>query len=184
MLTFSFDPFPVIETERLLLRRVVREDAKDLFLLRSDKEVMKYIGRPLAVSTDDILVLIDKFDTSLKQGEGISWAITLKEENLLKGTIGFWRIIRDHHRAEIGYMLHPGLHGKGIMQEALTAVLDYGFQVMKLHTVEAIVEPGNESSVRMLEKNNFIKEGHFKENFFFEGIFRDSLVFSLLTPVR
>jgi len=101
----------------------------------------------------------------------------------LIGTIGFWNILTEHFRAEIGYLLDVDFQGKGIMQEALSKVVEYGFNIMKLHSIEANVNPGNISSTRLLERNNFIKEGYFKENYYYNGRFTDTAVFSLFNPL-
>ncbi|HEY9362570.1 MAG TPA: GNAT family protein, partial [Chitinophagaceae bacterium] len=79
-----------------------------------------------------------------------------------------------------GYSLLPDHQRKGIMQEALKAVLDFGFNVLQLHSLEANASPENEASLKLLEKNNFIREGYFKENYFFEGRFSDTVTYSLL----
>jgi ribosomal-protein-alanine N-acetyltransferase len=181
MLELNFHPFPILSTKRLVLRRIINDDAKELLTLRSDPAVMRFISRPLAQSIDDALDLIAIIDHTLNSNEGITWAITQQNNDILVGTIGFWRVVKPHHRAEIGYLLAPALQGKGIMHEALSAVLDYGFGSMKLHSIEAIVDPFNLASVKLLEKNNFVKEGSFKENFYFEGSFLNSDVYSLLT---
>ena len=103
---------------------------------------------------------------------------------LLIGTIGFWRITKEHYRAEIGYALHPDFHRKGITQEAMIEVLNYGFEMIRLHSVEANVNPNNEASKKLLEKNKFVQEAYFKENYFSNGQFLDSAIYSLLTPVK
>jgi ribosomal-protein-alanine N-acetyltransferase len=107
----------------------------------------------------------------------------LKNEFKLIGNIGIWRIEKEHHRAEIGYALHPSHQGKGIMQEALKAVLDYGFHMMKLHSMEANVNPDNAASIKLLERANFVREAYFKENYFFDGKYLDSAIYSLIRPV-
>jgi RimJ/RimL family protein N-acetyltransferase len=184
MLTVNFNPFPLLSTGRLLLRKVIKEDASEIFFLRSHKSVMEFLDRPVAKSIEDAHQLIRKIDDSLIANEGITWAITLKNRSALIGTIGFWKITKEHYRAEIGYLLHPRFQGKGMMQEAFTAVLDYGFKVMYLHSVEANVNPGNLASIKLLEKNNFTREAYFKENYFYGGKFLDSAIYSLLTPTR
>lgn len=115
-----------------------------------------------------------------KNIEGITWAITLKEDTKLIGTICFWNIQKEHYRAEIGYVLHPDFQRKGIMQEAIAEVIKFGFQVMKLHSIEANTNPNNTSSIRLLERNKFIREGYFRENYFYNGKFYDSVVYALL----
>jgi ribosomal-protein-alanine N-acetyltransferase len=110
----------------------------------------------------------------------IQWAMSLKTDNKLIGTIGYHIIDKDNHRAEIGYMLHPLQWNKGLMSEAIQAVVDYGFNELGLHSIEARINPANEASSKILQKYGFIKEGYFKENYFFEGRFYDSEIYSLL----
>jgi ribosomal-protein-alanine N-acetyltransferase len=184
MLEVNFSPFPELQTGRLVLRQITEEDADAIFFLRSDKNVMQYIDRPPAASVDDALELIKKIKDALAQNEGITWAVTLKGDNTLIGTIGYWRIEKEHHRAEIGYLLHPDQQGKGIMQEALSAVIDHGFKVMALHSIEANVNPGNTASIKLLERNKFLREAWFRENYYYNGRFLDSFIYSLITPVQ
>ena len=182
MLHTNFEPFPELYTERLALRRITKDDADDLFLIRSDSTAMQYIDRPLAETTDDVLKLIKVIEDRLIANDGITWGVWLKGAPELIGTIGLWRIIKEDHRAEIGYLLHPRWQRQGIMHEALVKVLDYGFSVMKVHSVEANVSPVNEASIRLLDKNGFVREAYFKENYCYKGEFKDTFVYSLLTP--
>ena len=184
MLIVNFNPFPILYTERLILRRILHSDVDDLFLLRADKEIMRYIPRPLATSNEDIIKLIQIIDEGTDNNERINWAITLKNENKLIGTIGYVRMNKEDYRAEVGYLLHAEYQGKGIMQEALASVIDFGFYDMKLHSIEAVIDPDNIASAKLLERNNFVKEAHFKENFFYEGKFLDSIHYGLLTPCK
>lgn len=180
MLQLSFRPFPQLTTNRLMLRKIDNTDATELLYLRSSENIMQYIDRPRAKTEEDALSYIDVINNALAANDAITWAITLKSKPDLIGTIGFWRIQKEHYRAEIGYMLKDSFQRQGIMQEAITAALRYGFDVMKLHSIEANVNPGNIASAKLLEKNNFILEAHFKEHFYFNGRFLDSLVYSLL----
>ncbi|RTZ10517.1 N-acetyltransferase [Flavobacterium sp. GSP27] len=180
MLAINFSPFPDLETERLLLRRVNTNDIKEIFALRSNPETMKYIPRPLVKTNEDALEHIAMIDTKIEANEGINWAITLKNNPKLIGVIGHYRIKPEHYRAEIGYMLLPEYHGKGIVSEAVKEAVNYGFQIMKLHSIEAMIDPDNDASAKVLEKNGFVREGHLKENEFFDGRFFDTLIYSLL----
>jgi [ribosomal protein S5]-alanine N-acetyltransferase len=182
MLIAKFNPFPLLSTQRLLLRVIDPADDQQLFSLRSDQRVMKFLDRPLAVSIDDARELIGRMITDITNDNGITWAITSKDDPKLMGTIGYWRLDKPNYRAEIGYMMHPDWQGKGLMQEAMTAVIDYGFKTMKLHSIEANVNPANEASIKLLEKNKFVQEAYFKENYYYDGKFLDSVIYSLLTP--
>lgn len=143
---------------------------------------MQYLDRPLARSLSDGIEMVQKIKTALVANDGITWAISLPGDEALIGTIGYWRILKDHYRAEIGYMIQPSQQGKGLMKEAIEAVLKYGFQDMKLHSVEANVNPGNLPSINLLEKCGFVKEAHFRENYYYKGLFLDSAVYSLISP--
>lgn len=184
MLTLNFECFPIIQTERLLLRQVEISDAKEIFILRSDERIIKYLDRPPAKSVEDALIFIEKTRELELSKNGINWAITLKEDPTLIGTICYWNILKEHYRAEIGYSLLPHYQGTGIMQEALSAVLIFGFEKMKLHSIEANVNPENKPSIKLLERNKFRKEAHFKENYYYNGKFLDTVIYSLLSPYK
>ena len=181
MLCPNFSPFPEIRTERLLLRRMTTNDAEEILYLRSNDDVMKYIDRERTKTIEDAKSFLDKIETSLNSNNGIMWGITLKETpGELIGNIGYWRLIKEHYRAEVGYMLHPSFWKKGIMKEALLRVIDFAFDEMNLHSIEANINPGNTASATLLESTGFIKEAYFKEDFFFNGAFHDTIIYSRL----
>ena len=184
MLEINFHPFPVIKTKRLVLRHIEDSDANEIFFLRSDKTVLKYINKPPAGSLDDVRDFISRINLLEKNNEGINWAITINDVNKLIGNICLWNMNPEHHRAEVGYVLHPDHHNKGIMHEAMAAVLDYGFRKLKLHSIEADVNPANAASIKLLERNNFVREAYYKENYFFENKFLDTAIYSLLSPIE
>lgn len=180
MLDFNFTPFPVIETERLLLRRITNDDANEVFELRSNPETMKYIPRPLVKNNEDALEHIAMIEEKIATNVGINWGISLKDNSKLLGIIGFYRIQPENYRAEIGYMLSPDFHGKGIIPEAVNKLIRYGFDDLKLHSIEAVIDPENFASEKVLEKCGFVKEAHLKEAEFWEGKFLDKVIYSLL----
>lgn len=173
------NPFLEINTERLLLREIGNQDVNAVFRLRSDEEMMKYIPRPRCKNKRDALKLIRLIRQGISKQDSINWGINLKGNDTLIGTVGFVRMHREHNRAEVGYMLDKEFHGKGIMQEAVSAILNFGFSNLKLHSVEAVIDPGNHASEQILIKFGFIKEAHFKENFLFEGKYLDSVHYTL-----
>ena len=180
MLEVNFTPFPIIDTERLHLRRITNHDLQDLFYLRSNGVLMKYIDRPLTKALEDAAILLGKMNHGIDNNEGIVWAITLKNNPKLIGTISFHRIEKENYRAEIGYMLDPAFWRKGIVSEAMATIIDFGFNNMKLHSIEAHINPGNAASANILKKFNFIKEAYYKENYYFDGRFLDTEIYSLL----
>lgn len=155
MIQLSFNPYPTIETERLLLRQVRPRDAPEIFFLRSDHEMLKYLGMEPMKSHDEASTLIDKFDTLQKNNEAINWGIALKENNAIIGTICIWNIDKEQSSGELGYMLHTAHQGKGIMQEALGLVIDYGFEAMRLRELLACTSGDNSPSLNLLTRNSF-----------------------------
>lgn len=180
MKIFSFLPFTILESERLLLRQITPEDVQEVLELRGNPENMKYIPRPLLKNKEEALDYIKMIQEKIESNEAINWAVTLKPDNKLLGVIGHYRIKWEHYRSEIGYMLLPEAHGKGIATEAINLLVNYGFNKMNMHSLEAVIDPENIASAKVLEKNGFVKEAHFLENEFFEGKFLDSVVYSKL----
>jgi ribosomal-protein-alanine N-acetyltransferase len=176
----TFTPFPVLETERLLLRQLRSDDAADVFIMRSDPDVMRYIPRPLAATIDDAAALIQIVNDFIEKGEKINWAITAKSTGKVVGMIGYVNTKPEHFRAEVGYSLSKAFHRQGIMREALTRVLRYGFEQMNLHSVEAITDAENIASRELLIAVGFEQEAFFKEDFYFNGQFRNSIHYGLL----
>lgn len=180
MLTINFHLFQNIETERLLLRRLDTNDADEVLALRGNPDIMKYIPRPLAKTTEDALEHIAMIEDKIVNNTGINWGITIKGNSKIIGIIGHYRISPENHRAEIGYMSFPEFNGKGYMSEAIKSVVAFGFEQMNLHSIEAIIDPDNIASERVLQKNGFVKEAHILENELWEGKFWDTVIYSLL----
>ena len=182
MVQFNFSDFPIIRTERLVLRQITANDMAEIYELRSDEQMMKYIGRPPLQGIEEANNLINSMQESLDKTNGITWGIELNNNKKLIGNLGFWKITHEHYRAELGYMLLSEFQGKGIMDEALKAILKFGFGPMNLHSVEANVDPENKASIRLLERNHFVREAFFTENFYFDGKFLNSAIYCLIKP--
>ncbi len=180
MLTINFHPFKNLETERLLLRRISSDDVNEILELRGNPITMKFIPKPLVTNSAEALEHFKLIDNKIVNNEGINWAITLKGNSKLIGIIGHYRIKPENYRCEIGYMILPKYNGQGITTEAIKVVLEYGFDNLQMHSIEAIIDPENYASERVLQKNGFLKEAHFLENEFYNGTFRDTVIYSLL----
>jgi RimJ/RimL family protein N-acetyltransferase len=85
----------------------------------------------------------------------IYWAVTLSNSPKLIGTVCLWNFNNKGTKAEIGYELHPDFQGKGIMQEAVKEVINYGFNRLKLSLISAYTHQDNSKSIMLLEKNGF-----------------------------
>jgi ribosomal-protein-alanine N-acetyltransferase len=181
-LSVAFATFPVLETERLVLRAVTPADAEAMFRIMRDPRVTRYFGSPPMMSPDEAVQRVDHIVQAFREQTGVRWAITQRGNSQLLGTCGYWRLVKPHFWAEIGYELAPEYWGRGIMTEAIGAVLQFGFTTMALHRVEAQIHPANIGSRRVLEKLGFVQEGYFRENYYeaAEEQFTDTAVFSLL----
>ncbi len=151
----DFTRIPQLSTRHLLLRSLEEGDAHAVFRLRSDPSVMRFIPKPLNTRVEQSLRMIQDFRQAAAQGDSIMWGILVKGSPNVVGYIGFWRLVKEEDRAEIGYALHPDLWGQGLMTEALQATLEFGFRDLGLRVVEAQVTPDNTASVHVLNSNGF-----------------------------
>jgi [ribosomal protein S5]-alanine N-acetyltransferase len=176
----AFTIFPMLSTRRLILRRVETSDAAALFAIKSDPQVTAQYGQEPHQSIADTLRWIERLQADYPNRETLFWALTLKEEHTLIGGCPYWNFSSGHLCAELGYELHPAYWGQGLMGEALTAVLDYGFGEMGLRRVEATPLAENQSSRRLLEKKGFRYEGSLRQRHLFRGLFLDQTYYGLL----
>lgn len=172
--------FPVLETERLVLRQARQADVPACLRVAQDDAVMRYYGvEPFTAEQQ----AVDEFEWQHRifaDGTGIRWVITERDRDLYLGDVGYHEIKAQHKRAEIGYKLAPAYWRRGLMTEALTAVLDYGFASMGLNRVEALVDPRNAASAGLLRKLGFTQEGMLREYEYERGSFVDLCMVSLL----
>jgi len=175
-----FESFPLRESKRLKFRQILLSDSDDIFNIRSNDDVMKYMDTNKMLTTGESVKLIQSMDDSFKKGTGINWGLIEKFTNQFIGYFGFWRIDAKNCRAEIGYALCPQNWGKSYMLETFRTLIKFGFEELKLHSIEANVNPGNTASIKLLEKFGFKREAYFRENYFFNNEFKDSVIFSLL----
>lgn len=172
--------FPILETERIRLREIKKEDANRIFSYFSSDEVTRYYGQDSFQKIEDAENLIELFHKNYSEKRGIRWGIECKKTNELIGTIGFHLWSPRHKRAEIGYDLHPDNWGHGYAQEAVAEILSYGFNVMELTRIGAVVFIENESSNKLLLKLGFEREGILKSYMYQDGVAYDTYVYSLI----
>ena len=172
--------FPILETDRLILRQVTQDDANSLLKYLSDKDVMKYVGLEPFKSIDDALDEISWYKSILEKRTGIRWGITLKDQGEVIGSCGFLNVVSQHYRSEIGVELSREHWGKGIASEAFEAVIRYGFEQMNLQRIEALIEPPNIPSQKLAERQGFIREGLLRSYEYTCGKFDDLYMYSLL----
>jgi ribosomal-protein-alanine N-acetyltransferase len=176
--------FPVLETESLLLREFSLKDALAVFEMYKRADINKWLSHEPMQSFQEAEQRVRSRIGLFEHGLGYRWAITLKDtpENVI-GSCGYFHVRIGTQTYEIGYEIHPDHWHKGFMAEALTAMINYSFgdsTPKPVHRFEALVDPRNEASIRLLEKLGFQKEGTRREFGYWKGKFQDVLLFALL----
>lgn len=176
----AFKRFPSLTTNRLLLRQIQPEDAEALFATFSDEEAMQFYGHEPHRSLDETHRSIEQTQAHYARREAIRWGITLKGEDKVIGSCSFHHFDTGFSRAETGYELNRTFWRQGLMVEAMSAVLTYGFTELGLHRVEAIIDMANEPSKKLLLKLGFTYEGNLRQRYAFLDRFEDEHYFGLL----
>lgn len=180
MLQLNFDPFPIVESERLRFRKLTDADAPEVLVLRGNPETMRFIPRPLLTDIDGALEHIKMINDKIVENTDINWAVTKKDNDKCIGIMGFYRTQPEHFRSELGYMILSEYWGKGYVSEAVNTLLDFAFNTLNFHSIEAVIDSRHKASERVLQKNGFTKEAHFVENFYYNNEFTDTVIYSLL----
>lgn len=177
------DPdFPTLHTERLVLREIVPADAPALLAVHGDAESMRWFGSDPLPDLAAADALVETFAGWRRQpNPGTRWGIALAQDpGQLLGSCGLWSWNRAWRRCTTGYELHPSVRGRGLMDEALRAVLARGFGAMGLNRVEALVHPENATSRRVLQRLGFQAEGLMCEVGYWRGQYHDMISVALL----
>ncbi len=178
---FDFSHFPVLRTERLILREIVPSDAPALLKICGDLRVTRLnSGKPMEL-LEEARDLIDQCQQAFVDHRRLDWGIVLKDHPVeLIGRCGYNYWLRQHRRASIGYDLAFACWGNGFMTEAVRAMIAFGFDHLNLHRIEADTDAENQRSMRVLEKLGFKREGLQHEQYFEWDEFHDLVLFALL----
>lgn len=176
----AFGNLPMIETERLILRKMALDDAQDLFEYASDPEVTEFVVWETHKSIEDSMKYL-RFKIEQYEKKDVSeWGIEFKENKKFIGTCGFIMWNTFSSRAEIGYALSKKYWNRGLTTEAIRGVIDFGFRKMELNRIEARCMIGNDASERVMVKVGMKYEGFLREQMFVKGVFKDLKIYSIL----
>jgi ribosomal-protein-alanine N-acetyltransferase len=175
-----FDEFPTLQTTRLQLRDIQLEDAEAIFAMRSNGRVNQFIARPQMQQLEDAQALVARTQRAFADRLAIGWAGILRQGSTIIGSCGFNSIEPQNHHAEIGGEMATEYWGKGIAQEAVKAILQFGLDTLGLHTIEAKVNPGNRGAIYVMESLGFQKEAHYRDRIRFQDQFWDMAVYTLI----
>jgi [ribosomal protein S5]-alanine N-acetyltransferase len=171
---------PQLETSRLLMRKVTFKDLKDMYAYTSSLEVTKYVPFPTHKNLEDTRKFIDYILEQYQINKKLLWGIQLKETQKFIGTIEFITFEPAHNKAEIAYVLSEDYWGKGIMSEAATEVIKFGFQTLNLTRIQARTFKENIGSQKVLEKVGMTFEGTLRKSMFLKGKYQDINIYSIL----
>lgn len=161
----DFSKFPTLATSRFILRQLSLSDVMIIYELRSNSEVAALTGKKTFTNLDEATSYIKKIENLIRRHECIFWGISYKNSTELLGTICLWNFDLQAEAVEIGYELLPQAQGKGIMSEAVSTVLEYGFGVMDVKSIVAFPSAQNPASVKLLEKKGFkLADDTYKHN--------------------
>ncbi|MCB9234093.1 MAG: GNAT family N-acetyltransferase [Bacteroidia bacterium] len=147
--------FPLLSTPRLMLRALNLSDDRTVFALHTDLEVTKYLDRPLPVELAGAREFIQKINRGVERGEWYYWAMALKDQPEMIGTICLWNLSLEREKADVGFELLPAFQGKGYMQEALETIIQFAFRKLDMQVIRAYTHAENEKSIRILQRNGF-----------------------------
>ncbi|HET9449902.1 MAG TPA: GNAT family N-acetyltransferase [Aggregicoccus sp.] len=174
------EPLQQLATPRTLLRAPVLEDASALLALYGDPEVMRYVGQDPLQNVAQLREKLVRDLEAQRRGESARWVITLAGQPQAVGYLGLFQWSQRERRAELGYLLAKPWWGRGLMKEVLPHVVHFGFTVMRLHRMEARVDPRNTGSVRLLQHLGFRQEGLLRDAALSEGQYCDTALLGLL----
>jgi [ribosomal protein S5]-alanine N-acetyltransferase len=181
----SDDTFPILQTERLVLREITEDDAPTLFAIHGNGDAMRWFGNDPLPNLEGALALVESFASWRRMpNPGTRWAIQITGEPGLIGTCGLFRWNRNWRACEIGYELSVAHQGNGYMTEAANRIIEWGFEAMQLNRIQAGIHPDNAASLILARRLGFVEEGRVREAGFWGGQFHDLLQFSLLASDR
>jgi RimJ/RimL family protein N-acetyltransferase len=180
MQTHYFDTYPELATERLRLRKPRLEDAAQLARIYGHPETSRYIGYSVGEGIEKTQQKLTRDLETAARGEGFRWLLCERGNDTPIGSVGLFHWNQADRHAEVGYVLAADQWGRGLMKEVMPALLRYAFDEMRLHRIEARVDPRNAASLRVLTRSGFQREGLLRENFVEGDGFSDSIILSLL----
>ncbi len=171
---------PVLETERLYLLPIARDHAADLHLACADPEVMRYVDFPASQTVQDTARRLDLFLVELPDWHA-TWVLSCKATARVIGFVNYHHRENCNWRLEVGFLLARAFWGRGLMREALQALLEYCFLGLAMNRVEVTVNPANKAAIRLIEGVGFRFEGGpLRGRQYVCGEYRDLLIYGLL----
>jgi ribosomal-protein-alanine N-acetyltransferase len=174
------DTLPTLTGRRVRLRWLTAEDIPDLFQVFSHPDVAEYWSSPAMQDPAEAESLLQSIREHFQNQTLLQWGIERQDQQGIVGTCTLAALDSRNRRADLGYALHRDLWGQGLIADTLTTVLGFAFDNLKLHRIEADVDPRNERSIRVLERQGFQREGFLRERWIVDGVVADTALYGLL----
>lgn len=171
---------PRLEASRIALRWLTQADAADLFAVFGDPEVMCYWSHPAWTQLQEAKTYIEDIHRHFKERSLFQWGICDPSNDQVLGTCTLYQLDAQNRRAEIGIILGKGSWGRGCGSQALETLIGFAFGNLKMHRLEADVDPKNQRSLALFERQGFLKEGLLRERWFVHGEIQDTILLGLL----
>jgi ribosomal-protein-alanine N-acetyltransferase len=172
--------FPTLISARVILRPLRLADAPDILRVFSDPAAMRYWSSPPMSSPVEATRLIEEIQARQAQSDFFQWGVVKPENDSIIGTCTLFQIVREHKRAEVGFILRSDLWGQGLAREAVALMINHAFRTLGLNRLEADVDPRNERCLNLLQRLGFRKEGRLRERWHVGGEVQDSVLLGLL----
>ncbi len=167
------DNLPTLSSPRVALRSLEPGDVPSLFEIFSDQRVMRYWSSAPWTNQAEGVDMMKSVRCGFADGSLYQWGVTRRSDEALIGTCTLAHIDTQNRRAEIGFILRYEEWGQGYMSEAVRTLLQFAFDELKLHRIEADADPRNEESIRLLERLGFQREGYLRERWIVGHYVRD-----------
>lgn len=175
-----FSNLPVLETERLILKKIEPCNANDMYAYSSLNEVTRYLLWTPHLNIEETKGYIAYLQKQYRKGNFADWGIICKADGVFIGTCGFADMNYKNNKGELGYVLSPSYQGRGYMREAASAVLNLAFYELCLERVELRIMDGNTASIRFAEAMGFKFEGTTRKSLLLRGEYKTIHHYSML----
>lgn len=175
-----FSDLPVLETERLILKKIEPSNANDMYAYASLDQVTRYLLWTPHLNIEETKGYIEYLQKQYRKGNYADWGLNCKADGTFIGTCGFSNMDFTNNKGELGYVLSPSYQGKGYMKEAVGEILKLSFNELGLERIELRIMEGNTASLKFAKSMGFKLEGITRKSLYLRGEYKTLHHYSLL----
>lgn len=154
-MNINFNPFPQLESKRLIFKPLEKEHIRPLFDYQSNKGNFEFVDMPVYTDIKQAKTYVTKMNQGVKDNKWIIWAICLKETLEIIGTISVWNLDANRQSGELGYGIFSNYRKQGYMSESIECIEAYAKTTMKLTCLDAYTSNRNKASRALLSKLSY-----------------------------